>query len=65
MSDEVDNANDMIQAEMELRIRQAQDKKVNIFSNSTGRCLWCAEKVGDGRRWCSAECARQWEQTNK
>jgi hypothetical protein len=65
MSDDVDVANDMIQAEMEIRIKQAQKKRVNIFSNDTGKCLWCDEKVVDGRRWCSAECVKQWEKTNK
>jgi predicted lipoprotein with Yx(FWY)xxD motif len=65
MSDDVDIANDMIQTEMAIRISQVQRKKVNMFSNTTGKCLWCAEKVSDGRRWCSAECAKQWEGVNK
>ncbi len=28
---------------------------------ATGRCLYCAEPVEDGRRWCGVECRNFWE----
>ncbi|MDR1890142.1 MAG: hypothetical protein LBQ81_12320 [Zoogloeaceae bacterium] len=27
----------------------------------TGLCLFCAEPLADGRRWCSVECRDDWE----
>ena len=31
---------------------------------ATGKCLWCGEVLGDGRRWCTAECRDRWSRLN-
>ena len=36
-----------------------------IQTQGTGQCLNCGDKITKERRWCSKECADDWEYYNK
>lgn len=57
MADEVDRA----AQEEEMLLAEAIKARRPAGPVPTGRCLWCDEIVGDTMRWCSVECARDWE----
>ncbi len=57
MADEVDRA----AQEEEMLLAKAIKARRPAGPTPTGRCLWCDEIVGDTMRWCSVECARDWE----
>lgn len=57
MADEIDRADQ----EVERSLKEALRKRRPAGPVPTGRCLWCGEIVGDMMRWCSVECARDWE----
>lgn len=61
MADEIDLANELAEKQLSALINEAKNSEVDMFSNSRGTCLWCEEPVHDGRRWCSQECAKEWE----
>lgn len=64
MADEVDSSNDNILLLTEAAIRKmAGNNKPEAVA--TGECLFCAEELGNERRWCDAECRDQWEKEKR
>jgi len=59
VSDDADRADRIIEQTVADAIAAARRAKRD--ARATGRCLWCGEKTGQGRRWCSAECRDDWE----
>lgn len=53
MADEIDNANDEMEARLKFTLGSVE---ISIEDNKTGKCIWCGEVVKDTRRWCSAVC---------
>lgn len=51
--DEVDLAQQHIERELEQRLAE---RKRERGLEPTGLCLWCDAGVGEGVRWCCAEC---------
>jgi len=62
MSDEADRADRMIEQTVADAIAAARRGKK--AARATGRCLWCREKTGQGRRWCSPDCRDDWERAH-
>jgi len=58
--DQIDRANELADREREAAIETAR-RSVAQTPAPTGRCFYCDEIVDDERRWCSVECARDWE----
>ncbi len=29
-------------------------------SNASGECLYCGDEIGYERRWCDADCCKEW-----
>ena len=54
MADDADLANDLIELQLQAKLKEATEKPVP--ENDTGLCWCCGEPVPDNRRWCSAEC---------
>jgi hypothetical protein len=63
MSDEVDQANDMMEVQISRAVAKAAG--IEIPTNDTGLCWYCHEPVTDTRRWCCADCRELWEAKNK
>lgn len=64
MSDEIDLANDMMDAQISRAVAKASG--VVISENTTGKCWYCGEGVADvKRRWCDAECRELWEKRKR
>ena len=58
MSDELDRASDLEQAERDHAIASARNYKAVV---ATGLFLYCSSEVSDGKRWCNADCRDDWE----
>jgi hypothetical protein len=61
--DEADNAN--AQAEHWERVNRYKSRKPEIQAVACGECLFCGEPLGDGMRWCDAECRDLYEKENE
>lgn len=46
--------------EVERSLAEALRTKRESGPVTNGRCHWCDEAVGDTDRWCSTECAADW-----
>tara|TARA_R110000744_G_scaffold84603_5_gene165489 strand:+ start:1621 stop:1815 length:195 start_codon:yes stop_codon:yes gene_type:complete len=53
MSDEIDDANNEVQRQLDATLSSVNTE---IPDNDTGKCIWCEAKVKDNRRWCSPLC---------
>jgi hypothetical protein len=62
MADEADKANDHMERELAIRIKAARAVKT---PETTGSCFFCGEDVGQGVRFCSKDCADDWERENE
>jgi hypothetical protein len=62
MSDDADRAEEIIEQTVADAIAAARREK--RAARATGRCLWCGEKTGQGRRWCSPDCRDDWERAH-
>ncbi len=58
MADEADKANDHMERELAIRIKAARSVKA---VETTGHCFFCGEDVGAGVRFCSKDCADDYE----
>lgn len=58
MADEADKAEEHMERELAMRIRAASQAKP---IQTTGHCLFCGEDVVDGVRFCSTDCAGDWD----
>jgi len=59
VSDAADRSDALIEAGVADAIASA--RRAGCDARATGRCLWCGEKTGKGRRWCDADCRDDWE----
>ncbi len=61
MTDIIDQANDVAQAETESAIKaaRAQSTQAPVF---VGRCLNCGKPTQAPRRWCDVECRDEWQE---
>jgi hypothetical protein len=64
MSDEADIANDYLQQMINTALTNAHNKATTP-SNTTGKCIWCEESIGDSRRWCSVDCRNEYQKHYK
>lgn len=48
-----------------FKVAQHNRKAMLPPVEATGRCLYCDEYLGDGRRWCEASCRDAWEKEQK
>lgn len=55
--DEADIAQALIEREFERLLRH----RLPEGAAATGVCLWCGEPLGQGLRWCDADCRDEWE----
>ena len=62
MADEIDSANDEMNARLKFTLKTVN---TSIEKNDTGKCIWCGVKVKDKRRWCSAQCRDEHTSTYK
>ena len=53
LADEIDIANDEIEARLKFTLKTVN---TSIENNNSGKCIWCEKKIEDKRRWCSANC---------
>ena len=60
VADDIDLANEMLDAQISRAVAKASGLEIPI--NTSGKCLYCQEKVDNGRRWCDAECREYYEQ---
>jgi len=58
MSDDIDDANEELQKQIDATLSNVNTEVPN---NDTGKCVWCEAKVKDNRRWCSVECRNEHE----
>lgn len=58
MSDDVDRTQERLELEEKIR-KQYQAVQPQI--KATGRCLYCGEKLPEGKRWCDADCREDFE----
>jgi hypothetical protein len=58
--DEADFADRTISQMVEVA-RMASAMELSKMAASTGYCLNCDEPLDDGRRWCDAECCKDWQ----
>lgn len=59
MADEIDLANDLLDVQISRAVAKAADLEIPV--NKTGKCLYCAEPLDKGRRWCNADCRELFE----
>lgn len=59
MSDDADQAQSSI--ELDDMIRRKYTRRPELEVEATGECLNCYEPIGDGMRWCNAECRFDWK----
>lgn len=59
VADEADLASAMMEEQMARALSKASN--LTIPTNDTGKCLYCAEPVEHGRRWCNADCRELFE----
>lgn len=65
MADEVDQANDIEQALLLRKIKTAQNASKAIDThNPSGICWSCEAETGTERRWCDADCMKDWSKNN-
>lgn len=57
--DAIDIAQEYTETIEKIAIDNAR-KQVNT-ANPLGVCWYCGEKVGTARRWCDADCCKDWE----
>lgn len=57
MTDIIDQANDLIEREMQARLASRR----NTMLPPTGECYNCAEPVIENRRFCDAECRDEYD----
>lgn len=57
--DTIDTAQEYIETIEQVAIDNAR-KDVNT-ENPSGLCWYCEEKIGTHRRWCDADCCKDWE----
>jgi hypothetical protein len=62
MSDDADRAEEIIEQTVVEALAAARRAKRD--GRATGRCLWCGEKTGQGRRWCGPDCRDDWERAH-
>ena len=53
MADEIDKANDEIEARLKFTLKTVD---TSVENNNSGKCIWCEKKIEDKRRWCSVYC---------
>ena len=58
MSDEIDDANEELQKQIDATLSNVNTE---VPDNDSGKCIWCETKVKDNRRWCSVECRNEHE----
>lgn len=63
MADDVDLVTS--KAEFEQRIALYGSHRDEPNAVATGKCLFCDEPVETGRRWCNAQCCKDWELENQ
>lgn len=54
---------DKLQEQSDL-VTEVQINKARASVNTTnplGKCWYCGDKIGTSRRWCDAECCKDWE----
>lgn len=61
MTDEADDAEVLQEQEIARRLADARAALAHPEAEATGECLWCGRDVASPRRWCDAECCRQYE----
>ena len=62
MSDDADKTQERLELEEMLRRKYASEE---VHTQGNGQCLNCGDKITKERRWCSKECADDWEYYNK
>jgi len=50
-----------ILSEFFLATSLADGDRMLPAAQATGECLWCGERLPDGRRWCDVECRDEWD----
>lgn len=60
MSDIIDRANERAEEDLARAISAARNSN-GLQAAATGHCLWCAEPLADGQRWCNSECRDDWQ----
>jgi hypothetical protein len=56
---------DMAQRKIEVHAAASLGHRKPEGPKATGACLWCAEPLPPGTRWCGAECRDGWERETK
>ena len=62
MADEIDRANDELEARLKFTLKTVNN---SIENNETGKCIWCEKKIKDKRRWCNSQCRDEHTSTYK
>lgn len=60
MSDEVDRAEQNQSVILDAAVKRRRDVSA-VPVMGIGRCHSCGDRVGEGRRWCDADCRDDWE----
>lgn len=62
MSDDIDKTQERLEIEEMIRRKYANEE---ISTKGTGQCLNCGDSISKDRRWCSKECADDWDYYHK
>lgn len=59
MADIADKGNEAAEVFLSAALKNARSG--DTISTPTGECLWCADDLPPGRRWCDSECRDLWQ----
>lgn len=62
MADDADLANDLIELQLQAKLKEATEKPVP--ENDTEYCLNCGEKLTIKKRWCDSDCMIDYQRRN-
>lgn len=63
MPDIVDSANDWVEHCADIAQKDIRSRKPEAAA--TGYCLYCAETLDTGKRWCDGDCRDGWERERR
>ena len=62
MSDDADLTDEKMEVELKAQINNC---RTGVVLPATGRCHYCKQRVGKGKRFCDADCRDDWEHQQK